>query len=499
MIEDCLHQIRFLLILIGNLVSSSLVVSCFLLIGNQSAAQGSEFEGQWLVVYLLVARLLSARECKVENCELRSSFRNLVLLSRSILDSEMALACNHKSLLRISYYYYWDILKNFRVTKKRDQHIWSNFRFLPDVQFSWLMKFLNDNQTEVCVTCDSKDHKDDFKVFTWLEDAKDQITGGSKNQAKKIDQNTLVNSSPHYLIHCIIVYAKECPYCKSAREVEDINSLRKQISNLTGQLEASNKELEDRQLQIHQTTKQRNDDAEKIKKLESLVKATKTRCDKKMADLSTINNHIADELKKTKADLNESKKSFDELKKQAEKSDRLKRKAEEERDDETRKIMKLTDGAQELKEHNVEVNKELREEVLTLTAVQKQQSEKITELETTNREALEKISRIQAERDSLFAESLQSGMGLYMFAVQSEKHELKNECVKSLQSKLTMQTAPKLFILSVKCNDEEFTRIVANYAEQNGGKLQLTKSPELKNLLKEDVQLFTRVFQTLTS
>ncbi|KAI6198511.1 hypothetical protein M3Y96_00526700 [Aphelenchoides besseyi] len=109
-----------------------------------------------------------------------------------------------------------------------------------------------------------------------------------------------------------------------------------------------------------------------------------------------------------------------------------------------------------------------------------------------------KISRLQAERNFLAARGFKSEMALYMFAVQSAKHELKERCVKWLLSKLSMETASKLLILSIECNDDELSKIVIDYAEQNGGKSQLALSKDVLKVLEQNFQLYTKVVMALS-
>ncbi|KAI6217682.1 BTB domain-containing protein [Aphelenchoides besseyi] len=86
---------------------------------------------------------------------------------------------------------------------------------------------------------------------------------------------------------------------------------------------------------------------------------------------------------------------------------------------------------------------------------------------------------------------------LYKLSVRFQIDALKEKCVKSLESKLTIETSPEVFILATKYKDEKSRQIVIDHVQENGGKESLYSSNAFMNLLKTDVKLFTEVFQAV--
>ncbi|KAI6203005.1 hypothetical protein M3Y94_00506500 [Aphelenchoides besseyi] len=87
---------------------------------------------------------------------------------------------------------------------------------------------------------------------------------------------------------------------------------------------------------------------------------------------------------------------------------------------------------------------------------------------------------------------------LYILSVRFHIDALKEKCVKSLESKLTIETSPEVFILATKYKDEKLSQIVIDYIqEQNGGKESLYSSNAFYHLLETDVELYKEVAKTL--
>ncbi|KAI6185916.1 BTB domain-containing protein [Aphelenchoides besseyi] len=74
---------------------------------------------------------------------------------------------------------------------------------------------------------------------------------------------------------------------------------------------------------------------------------------------------------------------------------------------------------------------------------------------------------------------------------------LKMKCMKLLKSKLSIETSPELFILSIKHNDEKLSRMVVEYAKENGGKRILLLSDAFHDQWEIDLDFYLKVVKML--
>ncbi|KAI6198639.1 Protein roadkill-like protein [Aphelenchoides besseyi] len=112
-------------------------------------------------------------------------------------------------------------------------------------------------------------------------------------------------------------------------------------------------------------------------------------------------------------------------------------------------------------------------------------------IEGTTFEAVkEMVEYVYLDESANFGDHLNE---LYELSVRFQIDALKENCVDFLKSKLTIETSAELFISSTKCKDENFTKNVTVYVQQNDGEEKLASSTAVSNLVQKDVKLLTEI------
>ncbi|KAI6202844.1 hypothetical protein M3Y94_00487300 [Aphelenchoides besseyi] len=117
--------------------------------------------------------------------------------------------------------------------------------------------------------------------------------------------------------------------------------------------------------------------------------------------------------------------------------------------------------------------KVLKESVANLTAERDECKTKLEAQDCTIKVLKESTSNVTAERGKINPTIFNLCKELYKKTVTFDSQEWKDDCIELLKSQLTTKTSPELMILAVEMNDLRLIKIVIDFMNQHGGKINL--------------------------
>ncbi|KAI6217336.1 BTB domain-containing protein [Aphelenchoides besseyi] len=380
-------------------------------------------------------------------------------------DREMA-TCDHQSMLEIEYQ--WtvsEVCNSWEKVEGRKRRKSFSFPFLPKVALYVLFSGdLFGGENAWSISCEDKSAADDFE-FNMLEDFKLD----TKQEMLALSPFSLTRSL--LPMHCKIVYKKPCPICFPQKTAREIKKLQDELAVQTSNVANLTVERDNLTFGIARMECERD----KWKAIARERGAKLADMTEELQSTTKQLNSTVEQLKLDNRSLTDNHESLWKLQKEN----------------------KLTDFSLMVDNKSIQVHKVVLAMKSKFFAQQfEEHPEKLEySIEGTTFEAVEQMVEFVYLGDAEnFDEHLNE---LYILSVRFHIDALKEKCVKSLESKLTIETSPEVFILATKYKDEKLSQIVIDYKEQNGGKESLYSSNAFYHLLETDVELYKEVAKTL--
>ncbi|KAI6216377.1 BTB domain-containing protein [Aphelenchoides besseyi] len=390
--------------------------------------------------------------------------------------------CDHQSMLEIDYkwtaseaWFSWETVE----MKERSKPL--SFPFLPEVEFYILNKYHKlSNEIECLISCTGKSAGDDVECYLWEND--NDVTSGLKKHKVVVNTPCVFSYNSYFtLMHCKIVYKKPCPICADQKAAADeIQQLRSELAK-----QAAN---------VANLIVERDNFAAECKKIAAILTRTEGERDEWKAIARERKVKLVDMTEKSQLTTKQLNSTVEQLKLElnnrtlVDNSELLWK---------LQKENKLTDFSLMVDGKSIQVHKNVLA-VKSKFFVQQfeEHPEKLEySIEGTTYEAVEQMVEFVYLGDAEnFGEHLNE---LYKLSVRFQIDDLKEKCVKSLESKRTIGKSPEMFILAIKYKDEKLSQLVIKYVQEKGGKESLLLSDEFLNLLKTDVELYTEVLKAL--
>ncbi|KAI6203007.1 hypothetical protein M3Y94_00506700 [Aphelenchoides besseyi] len=372
--------------------------------------------------------------------------------------------CDHQSMLEIEYE--WTIYAAERtwetvsVTTKRSKPL--SFPFFPKVVFYVLCRRgLFVDKKEYSISCEDKSAADDFEYYISEDDMPYTEQGISF-----VTPFFLAFTGPRVLMRCKIVYKKPCPICADQKAAADeIQQLRSELAEQAANVANLTVERDNFATKLIRTKSERNE-----------WKAIAQKREVKLVDVTERSQSTTKQLNST----------VEQLRPQMDNQSLV---DNSESLWKLQKENKLTDFSLMVDNKSIQVHKVVLAVKSKFFARQfEEHPEKLEySIEGTTIEAVtQMVEFVYLGKAENFDEHLNE---LYKLSVRFQIDALKEKCVKSLESKLTIETSPEVFILATKYKDEKLRQIVIDHVQENGGKESLYSSNAFMNLFENRRQI----------
>ncbi|KAI6218624.1 BTB domain-containing protein [Aphelenchoides besseyi] len=406
-----------------------------------------------------------------------------------LCECKMARWCIHKSMLKIEYEWTvsdacqsWETIE----TMKRSKPL--SVSFLPGIEFYITLKrdHLFPVKNEFFISLNRKATEDDFECYVWFGDNK-LINPQNEHKIEINKQYTLPNEHSSAPVQCKIVY-KKCPICTAQRaSANKIKQLRNVLSERTANVAKLTVERDN-------LIVERDSIVAECKKFATILTRTEANRDEWKAIAREQKVKLVDMTEKSQSTTNQLTLSVEQLKLELDNRSLVNNfellwKLQQEN--------KLTDFSLMVDGKSIQVHKNVLAVKSKFFAQQFEEHPAKFDYSINKRtfEAVEQmVEFVYLGQAANFDEHLNE---LYTLSVRFHIDALKDKCVNSLESKLTMQAAPEIFILATKYKDEKLSQIVVEYVQGKGAEKTLFVSDEFLSLLETDVKLYTEVLKAL--